>query len=375
MYKKLWKSIACVLCAFLTVMAAGCSSGDENAEGVLYIPEDGTVIEESALSGDKEALQEALNRREERIYVTGSLPLQWEDFYSLDYGAFWLKSYAFSSPATGRIRGESEDCIYRQYDLYYYDVTEEEISGMKKEFDDAVDSIAKMIPDTADLWEKAKTVHDELIRRVRYDHTLELPHCHDAYGALVLHEAVCSGYASAFSIVMEALGERCPAVVSETHAWNRVNALTYEEFIDVTWDDFDLDDSSGEPYIPYLYFGLTREQVESVDAHVIIGGDNASTEWIKDPVTFNYCGHEGFRLETYDEERITSVFRSQIQSGKNLLMVQFVHPEDYAIADAWWNGDMEAINRILGNAGFYGTYLYWKIPEVSTVLIGLNPQE
>ncbi|MBQ1506195.1 MAG: hypothetical protein IIZ48_05435, partial [Erysipelotrichales bacterium] len=37
-------------------------------------------------------------------------------------------------------------------------------------------------------------------------------------------------------------------------------------------------------YIPYLYFGLTREQVESVDAHVIIGGDNASTEWIKDPV-------------------------------------------------------------------------------------------
>ncbi|MBQ1506196.1 MAG: hypothetical protein IIZ48_05440 [Erysipelotrichales bacterium] len=56
-------------------------------------------------------------------------------------------------------------------------------------------------------------------------------------------------------------------------------------------------------------------------------------------------------------------------------MVQFVHPEDYAIADAWWNGDMEAINRILGNAGFYGTYLYWKIPEVSTVLIGLNPQE
>jgi len=67
---------------------------------------------------------------------------------------------------------------------------------------------------------------------------------HSAYGALVLKDCVCQGYAEAFKRLMDKAGVKCEVVSgqvrgsSEYHAWNIVALGTPEKYfhVDVTWD-------------------------------------------------------------------------------------------------------------------------------------------
>lgn len=369
---------AALLCAACGQVPAqtGAAVSEQESQTVrfLTIPEGSAVIDGSDPDKFTAKMEQALRDRAAHVCVRDGAPLDWEDFYAMDLGSFWLESFARSDLLTGRLEGESGDAIYQIYDLSYCDLTDEQIAQMRAQVEEKVREIASRVPAGADLWTKAKTVHDELIRRVRYDETLEAPHCHDPYGALVNGVAVCSGYASAFTAVMEALGESCPMVVSETHAWNRVGARTYQDFIDVTWDDMDTLDSDGMNYIHYTYFGLTREEVEAVDAHAIRGGANSITDYIKDPEIFNYCEHEGCLLTSCDEEAASRALAAQLRDGNNVLMLRFAKDADFQVALNWWEGEGEAASRVLLGSGFRGDYMYWTVDGLRTLLIALNPE-
>lgn len=339
-------------------------------EDVYSVPDGTLIIDGNDYQTCRADMQKALNDRRVDVCVKDYIPFTWDDFYAMEYGTFWLEGYSRSDPKIGRLEGEDKRSSLVYYRFNYYDLTDSDIARMKGEIDAAVREIAAMVPEGADIWHQVRIVHDELIRRASYDHTLQLPHCHDAYGALVTGQAVCSGYASAFTAVMAELGQYCPIVVSDTHAWNRVNERTYQEFIDVTWDDPDMKDASGRDYIQYTYFGLTREEVESVDAHSITGGNTSITNWVADPVAFNYCDHEGYTLSSYDEKAASQIFKTQLKAGENTLMIRFINEEDYARAAAWWDGDGSAANRILTNAGLSGSYRYWLEDTLKTIVIG-----
>lgn len=378
-----------LLLLLLLIIMTGCSSAGSGPNGtgakisdlirptestspLVQLPEGTLIIDAESLDEKSAQLEKAIRDRVTSVCVKSSIAFTWDQFYAMDSGSFWLESYATGS-GFGRFSGDKEKSLYCLYEFTYYDLTEEEIREMKAALAAKIAEITALVPADADIWEKARLVHDELIRRVSYDQSLKLPHCHDAYGALVNGMAVCSGYASAFSTIMAVLGERCPMVVSDTHAWNRIGARTFEDFIDVTWDDLDLKDGQGHDYIHYSFFGLTREEVEAVDAHVIEGGANAYTNYLSDPITFNYCGHEGYRFASYDESKIINALAAQLEAGKNILMLRFDNPADFARAAAWWNGDSEELSRILSAAGLQGQYLYWITNEVQTVMIGLDP--
>ena len=113
--------------------------------------------------------------------------------------------------------------------------------------------------------------------------------------------------------------------------------------------------------------------MEAADAHLIKGGSTAITDYVADPIVFNYCRHEGYRLTSCDEGRASSVLRSQVKAGKNLLMLQFENAADYAQAAAWWDGDAKTANRVLWDAGLSGAYVYWLNEDMKTIMIGLDP--
>ena len=123
-----------------------------------------------------------------------------------------------------------------------------------------------------------------------FDQTLEKPHTHDLYGALVNHEAVCSGYSIAFHYLMDKAGIYNTTSYSDDHAWNNVNVLSYDRYIDTTWDDPDINDRNGNPYVFYDHFFLKEEEVTAIDSHAIASGD-PHLNYVAEDVPYNYHAH------------------------------------------------------------------------------------
>lgn len=120
-----------------------------------------------------------------------------------------------------------------------------QIPNMRRQFNEYVENlIIKARQHTSRLYEQTLFLHDYLV--INTDYMLNAPHCYDSYGCLVLHKAVCSGYASAFQVLMQNLGVECGRVSgwssSErsgdvSHVWNYIKLSDGYYYIDVTWDD------------------------------------------------------------------------------------------------------------------------------------------
>ncbi|WP_305803646.1 transglutaminase domain-containing protein, partial [Coprococcus sp. ART55/1] len=84
-----------------------------------------------------------------------------------------------------------------------------------------------------------------------------------AYGALVLHQSVCDGYAEAFFIIMSCLGVKCDIVVGRTeeglHAWNQIELGGEWYNVDLTWDDSLPDMGS---YLKHTYVNVDDSTLE-----------------------------------------------------------------------------------------------------------------
>ncbi len=263
-------------------------------------------------------------------------------FRSLPYSTFWMKSFEGSTGSLPKKPDSESSYAYEDVGLYnfeYYPLSAGEIESMKASIDQEADAIAACIPEGADLWQKCRVIHDELVKREDYDLTYG-DHCHDLYGALVNHRPVCEGYALAFQYVMEKTGERCDVVVSNwdevsdmTHAWNKILGPTYEEYIDVTWDDPGFTDPNGNPVVQYDYFGLTEEEITAIDSHAF---ESNMQSYLTDPMPFNYYRHEGYLFSTFDPAAVEEAFLKQYQNGSNYLTVRFDNQEAYQAAFDWF---------------------------------------
>jgi hypothetical protein len=153
---------------------------------------------------------------------------------------------------------------------FYYDHTPNMCKTLLEEAQAiAKDVVSKLI--TADLsdYEKAKKLHDFIIETTRYDdyaYRFDLgdSRVHDFVGPFIDHNAVCSGYASAYRMLLNEAGLENYMVVgsgetvdspSEDHAWNLVKINNQYYHIDTTWDD---QDASA---LRYRYFAISDAQI------------------------------------------------------------------------------------------------------------------
>ena len=366
------------LFAFLSEKTGFGTFGTRKTKPYIQIPEEYHVIRRTPIETDGavsydysslyEELARALDERIEYICLEG-VELSWPAVHSLDYSSFWVDDFTcyrqYGYPA-----GEEEPAFLYFYDFRYLDLSREEIQCMKAEMDAAAAQILSGIPDGIDDWTTAKYLHDALCRTVTYDHSLSQPHIYDGYGALVNHTAVCEGYAIAFHILAEKLGYYSSVSTSDTHAWTHMNVPSYDEYIDITWDDEDLADRGGDPYISYDYFFLKREEVNGLDSHELTGGSPyaANTE---EAVPYNYHAHEGYLLYSCDVNAVISAYQTQYLQGSNYLTVRFAGDEDYETAKTWEQDG--TLRSILEMIGYYEPFYYWYNDNVNTVNVGLYP--
>ena len=96
-------------------------------------------------------------------------------------------------------------------------------------------------------YDKLKSIHDELCRRITYTYdTTEEGRVYTAYGALIDGKSVCEGYAEAFKLLCDRLeipnvlvvGQGYSGDSYEPHKWNLVQMEDGKWYgVDVTWDD------------------------------------------------------------------------------------------------------------------------------------------
>ena len=299
-------------------------------EGAAYITVPNDPDHDDYLEFDRE-FEEALAARKTTICTRGAAPLGWPDFCEMDYGTFWLKKFGYRMEWAVP-EGETEKAIFYIYNMEYFDLSESDIRRMKQEIDTEMTRIFALFPDNADKWTKALIVHDELVKTVSYDHEMDSVYYYSPYGALVQHEAICQGYAAAFTFLMSRAGEYCTFSASDEHGWNSLNMTgSLENYIDCTWDDHDLNDVNGNPYVFHDFFFLSRDEVEKIDSHTISTGD-PYTGIAGEEVHTNYFYHEGCLLSDFDAEKMTTIFRRQFEAGSNLLQIRFETEGSYQTA-------------------------------------------
>lgn len=123
--------------------------------------------------------------------------------------------------------------------------SKEDIETYQLKIEKVRDYIVQNVQDKSD-YEKIRLIHDYLRDTIEYESTVSKDHIYDIYGALVLRECVCEGYAKAFQYLMNEVGIDNTIVIgtgtnstgkTENHAWNYVYLEDNWYAIDVTWDD------------------------------------------------------------------------------------------------------------------------------------------
>lgn len=209
-------------------------------------------------------LEEALSNQEREVGIIGK-PVSRTDIRNLDYSSFWMSGFStYSAELLDPDSGEPVPAtVYR---FAYNTHSQESLERKKAEVDEVIGGIISKVPSGADDLTKIRIVHDQLCAALTYETTKTHLHIGDCYG-LVNGEVVCSGYAAAFNEAMKELGIESEIIVSETHAWNRVRIGSDVFDVDVTWDDGDCVNESGDPVIEYTYYMLPPEVMAEFPSH------------------------------------------------------------------------------------------------------------
>ena len=280
--------------------------------------------------------------------------LQWDEICR---ECFWVDSFNIT---------ETEGSSIKRYNFVYRDDAADN-KKMQNAVDEEVDDIIALVPKEASDWEKVLVIHDELIRRITYDESDELAHSHDIYGALVERRAVCQGYTYSMTYICQKLGIRCGEIYSGTHIWNKFPDFDSNEcYVDVTWDDIDRFDSSGNHYIIHDNFGLSKKDMEKQAEHQPEGEEKSKTK--SHSTGDNFYRRKGRYIPNGETEVLELAVKEQLDSGANLIEVRFASDTDFAAAK-------DTVDEIIRAYGYKESYYSWKNDILRVYSVGLNPPE
>lgn len=227
---------------------------------------------------------------------------------------FWLQSYYNSTKANAT----KIDFILPEK------FTVEEEKEMHKKLLEKADEIVASIPDGSTDYEKAKYLHDYISENCYYDFDAledeDAIFCYTAYGCLIEGKAVCAGYTNAYSLLMRKAGIECGyswgyPYSGESHAWNYVKLDGDYYWVDVTWDDLDMEDDDG-PVLNNTYFMITSDMMRrtrSLDCEQNFAPDCTATK-------YNYFIQNDAYFKEYDADKISECLKKSRDEGMCELM-------------------------------------------------------
>ena len=176
--------------------------------------------------------------------VVGCIRADRPELFSVDFEALVLQ-HSNHKTKVGMVYLEEQDVI----------------TDMIAKYDDAVDSaMEKVLPSMTD-YEKELTINDYLLDHCRYAPGERQQISSTAYGALVLGEAYCDGYAYAAKQLLDKAYIDSVIIYGETegamHVWNMVQIEGQYYHLDVMWNDADIGDENKLRF--HGYFNLSDD--------------------------------------------------------------------------------------------------------------------
>lgn len=235
-------------------------------------------------------------------------------------------------------------------------ITTEKLNIMNSKLKNTVKDIIIHANQRKTHFEKILYVHDYIVDTTTY--VSDAPMCYNAYGCLVLHQAVCAGYAKAFQLIMEEMGYECGYVSGEdredgtihsSHAWNYIKIENEYYFVDTTWDDPLVDGGD------YTYDNKTRNYF------CITGSELSLTHKIKDissyPVCngkkYNYHVYKGYFLNSYSFSELCRIASEQLRSSdKFTIKFSSKTQTELAVFDLFNNRKVYSIPGISGTTSY-----------------------
>lgn len=185
---------------------------------------------------------------------------------------FWVSTDCFIDLSAD----EKNMYIYSLYSLG-------EIKEMSMELSNAVNRIVSSMADDLTEYERELYLHDIINEICDYNDEAvkgdnykleEYFNCFNIYGALVDGNAVCQGYADAFSYLLSCVGVNNTQISNQEHTWNAVELDGEWYNVDLTWNDTTqsyyyfniIDDELREDHqVAPLYTQMTEEEITGTD--------------------------------------------------------------------------------------------------------------
>ncbi len=246
---------------------------------------------------------------------------------------------------------------------FEYRYTAEEANTMLRKAETAADDIImKITPDMTE-YDKLKLFHDEIITGCKSSTDGE--YADNIYGALVDGQALCEGYAKAFSYLCGRVGIENTIVTGyadEAHMWNMVKLDGNWYHVDLTWDHPDAALSAAYPdAVLYNYFLVSDADI--TDERTI--DDSLFTPPRATGSVMNYFYHEGMYADSYEAalNAIESGCRNAAENGRHSFQIKLASDELYAqvlsdISVKSSNGRDTDITAAMKAAGFSGRISY-----------------
>ncbi len=194
-----------------------------------------------------------------------------------DYLRLAVAGYGYKNITEDKVNNSS---------LYYYTVTAQftyfSTAAQEKQVAKTVSALvrelnAKPLSD----YQRLLRVHQYICSHTTYNATANNTTVHAAYGALLGGKSACQGYAAAFYRVARALGYRARIITSSrssgNHAWNMVALNGRFYYVDLTWDDENIDGKTGQSELQY--FLVNEKNLQK--------NDSAKKEHTPDALYFN----------------------------------------------------------------------------------------
>ena len=137
----------------------------------------------------------------------------------------------------------------------------EEVKNITKEIEEQTKSIVNHAKTLENDYDKTLYLYDYIREQIVYTLKDDDESIFNIDGAILQGEAVCSGYAKAFSFLLNKIGIENIYVEGDTpeerHAWNLAKLDNEWYYFDPTWDDA----TELEDIAQYAYFAITTEQL------------------------------------------------------------------------------------------------------------------
>lgn len=256
------KKIILTILSLLLVMVFASSCGTKSADTkpkkapakiYSFVPD-----VEKDYKGIEKYIAESLRKKKSKIDISkygvsiDDLPKVYRSTIFTNPDIFYVDAAAFNYDH------DKNNEVYYIYPEYL--VKKKEIPDYIKKFNKAVDDFLNEVDNNLSDSDKALTIHDKIICECKYTSGEGL--VYTAYGALVNREAVCEGYARAYSYLLYKAGisNKCIDNGKEYHCWNLVQLDKKWYHVDLT-DDDPVPDTCG--YVSHEFFLVSDSKLAS----------------------------------------------------------------------------------------------------------------